>query len=287
MTDDELPAVWQALGLPGILDVHVHFMPMAVMRKVWAYFDASGYGVEWKIGYRGSDDERLERLRSLGVRRFSSLVYPHKPGMAAWLNDWAAGFADEVPEVWKTFTFYPEPSAASYVSEALDRGAEVGKVHLQVGAYDPRDPLLDEVWGLVEDAQVPVITHCASAPAGGPYTGPGPIAEVLARHPHLRVVVAHFGMPEYDDFLALARRYEHVHLDTTMAFTDFSLVANVLPPDLPQQLLDLQPKILFGSDFPNIPYEYAHAVEALVRLDRGDDWLRDVLWHNASRLLRV
>ena len=42
--------------------------------------------------------------------------------------------------------------------------------------------------------------------------------------------------------------------------------------------------MLLGSDFPNIPYPYAHQLEALERLDLGDDWLRAVCWDNAVRL---
>ncbi len=34
-------------------------------------------------------------------------------------------------------------------------------------------------------------------------------------------MVAHLGMPEYDEFLTLAERYPGVLLDTTMAFTPF------------------------------------------------------------------
>jgi len=287
LADNDVPGVWEGLGLPGILDVHVHFMPEQVLRKVWAYFDGAGYGVDWKISYRGDDDDRLDRLRRLGVRRFPSLIYPHKPGMAAWLNDWADDFAEHTPEVWKTFTFYPEPSAAAYVRTALERGAEIGKVHLQVGAYDPRDPLLDEVWGMCADSGVPLITHCAGSPVPGPFTGPGPISQVIARHPTLKIVVAHMGMPEHAEFLDLALAHDEVRMDTTMAFTDFGIVSNPVDrADLPR-LRDLQTKILFGSDFPNIPYDYGHAVEAVRRLDLGDDWCRDVLWHNASRLLGV
>ena len=50
------------------------------------------------------------------------------------------------------------------------------------------------------------------------------------------------------------------------------------------RLPGLQDRILFGTDFPNIPYAYAHQVEALQRLDLGDDWMSDVLWHNGARL---
>ena len=53
------------------------------------------------------------------------------------------------------------------------------------------------------------------------------------------------------------------------------------------RLRDLEDKILFGTDFPNIPYEYAHQVEVLQRLDLGDDWMRSVLWSNGDKLFGV
>ncbi|MBA3279743.1 MAG: amidohydrolase, partial [Geodermatophilaceae bacterium] len=38
-SDEEVPGYWAALGLPGLIDTHIHFLPDAVQRKVWAYFD--------------------------------------------------------------------------------------------------------------------------------------------------------------------------------------------------------------------------------------------------------
>ena len=69
-----------------------------------------------------------------------------------------------------------------------------------------------------------------------------------------------------------------------MAFVDFWTGEHAPDASLRPRLLALQDRILLGSDFPNIPYVYAHQVEALQRLDLGDDWLRDVLWHNGARL---
>ena len=48
---------------------------------------------------------------------------------------------------------------------------------------DPRDPLLDPVWARLAGQQVPVVVHCGGGPVPGPFTGPGPMGEVLARHP--------------------------------------------------------------------------------------------------------
>ncbi|MFJ1928025.1 amidohydrolase family protein [Streptomyces sp. NPDC088131] len=283
---DDVVRFWERLGLPGLIDVHTHFMPENVLRKVWAYFDSAGplTGMEWPITYRQDEDERLALLRSFGVLRFTSMLYPHKAGMAAWLNGWAAGFADRVPDCLHTATFFPEEGVEAYVTQALEEGARVFKSHLQVGAYDPNDPLLDPVWGLLAEAGVPVVTHCGSGPAPGKHTGPEPIGRLLARHPRLPLIVAHMGMPEYAEFLALAEAYPQVRLDTTMAFTDFTEGFTPFPAAERGRLAALGDRILLGTDFPNIPYPYAHQLHALERLELGDDWLRAVCHDNAKTL---
>ncbi|MFD7945631.1 amidohydrolase family protein, partial [Streptomyces sp. NPDC059744] len=152
------------------------------------------------------------------------------------------------------------------------------------GAYDANDPLLEPVWGLLAEAAVPVVMHCGSGPAPGKYTGPEPVGRLLARHPRLRLVVAHMGMPEYAEFLALAEAYPEVRLDTTMAFTDFSEELTPFPMAERGRLADLGDRILLGTDFPNIPYPYVHQLHALERLELGDDWLRAVCYGNAHAM---
>ncbi|MER6259276.1 amidohydrolase family protein [Streptomyces sp900105245] len=283
----EVRRFWGGLGLPGLVDVHTHFMPERVLRKVWDYFDTQGPltgGLAWPISYRKEEDERTLLLREFGVRAFTSMLYPHKPGMAPWLNGWAAGFARRTPDCLHTATLHPEPGVETYVREAVEAGARVFKAHVQVGAYDPADELLDGAWGLLAEARIPVVIHCGSGPAPGKHTGPEPIARVLARHPRLRLIVAHLGMPEYEDFLALAERYDEVRLDTTMAFTDFAERLAPFPPRALPRLAALGDRVLLGSDFPNIPYPYLHQLRALERLDLGREWLRAVCHDNAARL---
>jgi hypothetical protein len=284
--DTDVPAFWQALGLPGLFDAHVHFLPEPIMRRVWKHFDRRGplVGREWPVAYRWSDEDRVEHLRALGVRRFTALPYAHKPGVAGYLNGWAGEFADQTPECLRSATFYPEPEAAGYVGDLLDDGVEVFKVHVQVGDFDVRDPLLDKVWGMIAESGLPVVVHAGSGPVPNEHTGPVPMAEVLARHPRLTAVIAHMGAPEYTDFLALAEQYERVHLDTTMAFTAFFERMAPYPPSLLPRVRALGDRVLLGSDFPNIPYAYAEQLSALAQLGLGEDWLRRVCWHNAVRL---
>jgi hypothetical protein len=287
LRDEEVPGWWQRLGLPGLADIHVHFMPPRVLDAVWRYFDDAHehYGVAWPVHYRTSDADRLATLRALGVRTFTALVYPHKPGMAESLGAWGREFAAATPGCVSTGTFFPEPSAAGYVRTALDAGTRVFKAHVQVGNYDPRDPLLHDVWGQLAEAGVPVVVHCGSGPRPGSYTGPGPFGEVLAAHPRLTAVIAHLGAPEYAEHLDLAQRYPNVHLDTTMVGTPFMAERAPLGAQLHARLADLQERVVLGSDFPNIPYAYAEQLAALERFGLGDGWLRAVCWENVLRLL--
>ncbi|MPZ87710.1 MAG: amidohydrolase family protein [Nitriliruptorales bacterium] len=288
-TDAEVPGFWHGLGLPGLVDVHVHFMPPQVLTKVWAHFDRLRHSDGrpfWPIAYREDQATRVQRLADMGVRAFSSLIYPHKPGMAQWLNGWAAHFAAANPRCLRSATFFPEPEADRYVAEEIDAGARIFKVHLRVGAYDPRDPLLSPVWRRLEAAGVPVVVHAGSGPQAGEFTGPGPIGEVLETYPDLALVIAHMGMPEYAAFWEVALRYPNVRLDTTLTFTDFAehALPGAYPPKLLESLATHPDRVLLGSDFPNIPHPYAHQLAALARLGLGEPWLRAVCHDNAARL---
>jgi hypothetical protein len=289
------------LDLPGLIDVHTHFLPPRMMRRGAPtrsarreapcggdHFASGGplIGRDWPIAYHWPDEERVTHLRSMGVHHFTALAYAHRPDMAADLNDWTLGFADRTPDCIPSMTFYPEPGVLDYVEDAIERGARIAKLHLQVGGFDPADAQLDAVWGRLADVGLPIVVHAGSGPVKAGHTGPEPFEAVLRRHPRLLAVIAHCGAPEYAGFFALTRRYPRVCLDTTMIGTAFFDDIAALPAELMPEFRDLglAGRVLLGSDFPNIPYPYAEQVAALVRFDLGDDWLRAVCWNNAQAM---
>ncbi|GAB3453869.1 amidohydrolase family protein [Actinophytocola sediminis] len=294
MRDAEVSGFVAGLGLPGLVDLHVHFLPESVERKVWAFFDraATEYGGEWPIRYKLPVPERLAILRALSVRTFAPLVYPHKPGMAAWLNEWVLDFAASTPGAVPTATVYPEPGVADYLAKSLAAGARCVKAHVQVGAYDPRSELLDEAWGLLAEAGVPVVIHCGHGPLPGEFTGLDVFEQVLIRHPRLVAVLAHAGAPDFVAALDLVERYPRVHLDTTMVGVPFNADAAPLPPDWAARLVGVADRIALGTDFPNIPYEVGVQVGAIASWAEADDrlgadFLRAVLYDTPRRLLAV
>lgn len=293
-TDEDVADWVRGIGLPGLVDLHVHFLPESVLRKVWAYFDdaSTHYGMDWPVRYKLPETDRVEVLAKLGVRRFAPLVYPHKPGMARWLTDWVTDFAAGVPDAVPTATFYPEPGVEEHLDAALRAGARCVKAHVQVGGYDPNDPLLAPVWGMLADAGVPVVVHCGHGPLRGEHTGIDVFARVLDAHPGLVAVLAHAGMPEFAQACDLVHRHRNVYLDTTMVGVPFTERIAPLPDDWPDRLAGLGDRIVLGTDFPNIPYDYSAQIRAIAgwadadeRL--GEPFLRRVLHDTPARLLGV
>jgi uncharacterized protein len=285
LRDQDVAAYVAALGLPGIVDLHVHFMPERVQAKVWAHFDR--LDPPWPIVYRAGEAERLAILAGLGVRRHTALAYAHRPGMAAWLNGHTLALAATHPAVVGSFTFYPEPGVEAEVERALDAGGAVAKVHLQVGKFHALDPLLDPVWAELARRRVPVVLHAGAVPDGSggeEFCGAGKVAGLLDRFPDLALVVAHLGAPDFGDFLDLAEAAPTLRLDTAMVFGGPQAIG-AFPARLVERLGALGERVLFGSDFPSVAWPFAGQVGGLAALGLGDEWLRAVLWRNGARLL--
>lgn len=285
LDDAEIPAFLDDLGVPGIVDLHVHFLPDRLQQAVWRFFDALD-DPPWPIHYREDEATRLARLRSCGVVAHTALAYPHKPGMLPWLNDYTLGLAERHPQVIPTCTIFPDDDVDQQTADAIARGAQVVKVHLQIGRFDVRDPRLTTSWEMIAAHRLPVMLHASAVygvDGGGAWCGPDVVAALLDAHPDLRLIVAHLGRPDDEGFLRLAERTPGLLLDVSMSLVHDGGFPNTYPQ--PERLAALWERVVFGTDFPSIPHPYARQVAGLAALGLDDRGLRAVLHDNARRLL--
>ena len=95
------------------------------------------------------------------------------------------------------------------------------------------------------------------------------------------------GCFEHEAFLDLSERYEHFYLDTTMALAPVAgrYVGGDPAEITNDQLVRHQDRILFGSDFPLIPYDYDE--ERRWAIDRGlpEAVRHKIFYANALRFL--
>jgi predicted TIM-barrel fold metal-dependent hydrolase len=91
--------------------------------------------------------------------------------------------------------------------------------------------------------------------------------------------VPHLGCDEFDAYQRLLERHDNLWLDTTMA------VAGYFPVDTPWRLLETRPeRVLYGTDFPNLPYAWDRELLRIVEHRLGDEALAALLAGNAREL---
>jgi predicted TIM-barrel fold metal-dependent hydrolase len=104
---------------------------------------------------------------------------------------------------------------------------------------------------------------------------------VVERYPELKLVVPHLGQDQWREFLDLCRSSPNLYLDTTMA------VGGYVTGDVPglEDLLPVADRLLFGTDFPNLPYAWARERDWLAGLGMPEEALEAILRGNALRLV--
>ena len=266
-----------------VADAHVHLFPPRVFEAIWRWFDEHAWHVEYPL----YAEQVVEFLRARGVSRMIALHYSHRPGMARVLNRFVADVAARSPEVVPVATVLPgEPDADEILAEALGPlGLRGVKLHCHVQRLSPDDPRLEPVFRRASEAGVPVVIHSGRAPCLGGYgvdvrtlCGAERTRRVLQRWPKIKLVVPHLGADEVLEHFAMLDEFENLWLDTTMALASYFEA----PPD-PALLVRHADRLLYGSDFPNLPYAWDTEL-AWLRAHLPPDALAKILGGTAAAL---
>jgi uncharacterized protein len=263
-----------------IIDVHTHLMPERLFRAVREYFRRH----LWQPRYDGPIETLVDALVQAGMARFVFMPYAHRGEMSRSLNHWVANVERTfAPQAIGFGTFHPDDEAAlpELVREAFGTlGLKGAKLHPQVGRFALDDPRLDPVYvGAIEHGAI-LLIHAGRRPEPSEHVGARAFARLMRRFPALKVIVAHAGADEFDAFFDLCGQYEGVFVDTAMVFNNFLGG----PPPI-QRILEFQDRVLFGTDFPNIPYHLESGIQSILDLRLGRLLEDKVMCTNAARLL--
>ena len=265
-----------AVGRPFI-DFHTHLFPTRLFRAIWRYFEEH----LWPVRYQGETDELVSILLASGVERFVFSTYAHQAGLARQLNSWSAEVAGRHTRAIAFGTFHPLDDVQELARQAFGELGLAGfKVHCQVQRCYPDDPGLMPAYREAERRGKICLIHCGRAPERSRYTDDRRFERLLRRFRDLTFVVAHMGADEFDRYYDLLAAYENLYLDTTMVFTGFFPWAPRI-----SGLIEFQDRILYGSDFPNLPYDLTRGVHGLLALELGSSIEDKILYSNAARLL--
>lgn len=273
----------QAGLLDNVFDAHVHLLPDNFYAALWRWFDQHA----WNIVFRGNAEQNIAQLQQIGTRRLVALVYAHRAGTARFLNDYLGQLCRSHPQIVGVGTVLPgEPDARQIVREAIDvHGLRGIKLHCHVQKIAIDAPEVMEVLELCQEMRVPAVVHAGREPASAAYgvdarqiCSVEQTAKVLQRLPNLRLIVPHIGADEFDAYLGLLDVHENLYLDTAMACANY-FSRQPSWPAIERQAA----RILYGTDFPIIPYAADRELRTLARNLASDVALGQILRGNATR----
>ncbi len=267
--------------LPGdlpelVVDAHVHLFPEPIFEAIWRWFDNHG----WTIRYRLHTEQVMRFLFSRGVSHMVGLIYAHKPGLARFLNGYMAELCQKEPRLIGLGTVLPgEPETGGIVREALEMGLSGIKLHCHVQCKSADDAAIYEVYEACAQAGKPVVIHAGRQPKSPHYKcdpfeicHADRVERVLRDFPGLKLCVPHLGADEFEGYERLLERYENLWLDTTMVMGDYFPM-----PRVSERILSCRPdRVMYGSDFPNLPYAWDREIKQIARFSISDEtkaWL--------------
>ena len=273
-------------ALPFTVDAHVHLFPDHLFSAVWQWFEQFG----WPIRYRLTSPEIINFLLSRGVNHIVALHYAHKPGVARDLNIYMAKLSQSHSAVTAMATVFPgESHAADILEDAFQSGLSGVKLHCHVQCFDMNSRQMNEIYEVCSGHQKPLIMHVGREPkspayACDPYVlcSADKLEKVLRDYPDLNICVPHLGADEFDAYRRMLLKYDNLWLDTTMTLADY------LPMDYFPKLIEMRTdRIMFGTDFPNLPYAWDREIRRLIGLNLPDTALERILGKNAMKFYSI
>jgi uncharacterized protein len=266
-------------------DAHTHLHPPRLFAAIRRWFDEH---TDWNLQGPTEPAAIAAALRAAGVERFAFFSYAHRPGMARELNRWLRDVAATLPDGLPLGTVHAaDEDPAAIVEEACsDFGFAGIKLHIQVQRFAPDDPRMRPVYTRLAELDRVLVIHVGTGPHFNEFTGLARFVRVLAAVDGLRAVVCHMGAFETREAFRLLDRFPRLHLDTTMAMTPASRPYTGIDAGVVRDadLVRYADRIVFGSDFPNLPYPYEEERNGLWARDLPLDVYRRIFYENARAL---
>lgn len=271
------------------IDAHVHLFPPNLFKAIWTFFERIENGIikGWPIHYKRSTEELIKVLKGKNIEYYTTYNYAHKKGVAEYINNWIHQFHNKNKDAIPFGCVWPDDkNKRDYVSKMFNEYHFYGiKLQLLVQNFYPNDVRMGEIYDIIQDQGKWICFHVGTAPYRNQYVGYKNFLKFLVNYPDIHVIVAHMGAFEYIKFLKLLDTYENLYLDTAMIY----IPDNIFPErkikrPKAEELISYQDRIIYGSDFPNIPYNYELSTKGLLKMNLSKKIYEKIFYGNAKRI---
>jgi len=269
--------------MPAI-DAHAHVFPERLFDAIWRFFEQN----YWHINYKLYGPQIAQFYHDQGFAGFTTLNYAHKPDISAMMNEYTRSFHERYPESIPFGAVHPADKDLLKIAETyLTTYGFLGfKFQLSVTDFYIYDDRLLPLYDLIRREDKILVFHAGTGPAANHYVGVKHFRKFADKYGDLRVQIAHLGSYEYEAFFALIHKYPTFYLDTAMILVDHELFPSDFPPGT-HLLQEHEDQLLFGSDFPHIPYDFVESWKTLFSLQLPKSFYEKLMYKNAQKLYQL
>ncbi|MDW7651760.1 MAG: amidohydrolase family protein [Bacillota bacterium] len=263
------------------IDAHIHLYPETLMNAIYRYFEKLG----WHLPLRPGVDDTIAHLRANNAEKAFLLLYSHKTGMSKDLNHWAHQLCLRHKELVPFGCFFPDDEKPKELVRncLVDFGFAGFKLHFNVQPYRPDDRRYFPVYRGIMEYGGGIVMHVGTFPNSGDHLGAERLLAALQKFPKLKVMVAHMGFFQTEDFWRIMDRYPGVYLDTAFLLgnPDFFHADSVIAATLER----FPDRVVYGSDFPLICHHLGDGLDHIAKLPWDQTLKRKLMYENANRFL--
>jgi predicted TIM-barrel fold metal-dependent hydrolase len=208
-------------------------------------------------------------------------------------NDYVASMRDRnrgvVLQAWAAVDPLKGVAAIEEAKKAIRELRMLGfHFHPIMGHFSVDERKLYPLWEAIDELKVPVMIDVGTTGMGAGMPGglgavirhahPAAIDKLAADFPNLSIVAAHPGWPWSEEMIAVALHKGNVSWELS------GWAPKYFPESLKRDIKGrLKDKIMFGSDYPSLPYE--RIFKEWHELGYSDDLLEKIFHGNAERIL--
>ena len=276
-----------------IIDVHCYPNTQQWIACQQPYVDA--LAKYWKRAWVAKTEEEVVKdFKDAGVEAILvALDLETTVATPPCSNDYVSAMQKRYPEriiqAWGAVDPFKGEAAIREAKHAIEDLRMLGfHFHPIMGHFAVNDRRLYPLFEVINELKVPVMIDVGTTGMGAGMPGgmgakirhahPSAIDELAADFPHLTIIAAHIGWPWVEEMTAVALHKGNVFWEVS------GYAPQYFPPSLVRDIRGrLKEKILFGSDYPSIPYP--RLLREWDELGYSDDVKELVFHRNAERVL--
>lgn len=264
---------------PPIIDMHLHAFDLKIFRE--KFRSQSDFTQEKYM------EVTLEILGRYNIRGVAS-------GQHNIVREWQK--ASPIRIIPGYAFFHPNEVNTDSLRLLIKRGEikVIGEMMLQLEGVSPDDSLLEPIWNLAEEFDIPVGLHMGLGPSaykGFPnyrarLSNPFLLEEVLIHHPNMRIYIMHAAWPMLDALIHLLCAHPQVYVD--VGVIDWGIPREEFHFYLRRIVgAGYEKRVMYGSDEMIWPSKIEESLEAIESAEfLSEEQKRDILYNNAARFLR-